>query len=278
MTPWRKSAGSFVLRAQRIAEKTAIEPPEVRIPVAEGGMPSRSIQRRTSSSMAPRPGAPPLKPVSRLRTPAIRSAAAEDTSPLPGIACNELPLAVFRSLSAAREIISSNSRKGRPLSEGAGRINGSLSSLNLSASWIKGAFGRRSRNSARRRTTSFINVLKSLPFRSSGFLALEDDNISIPTLLVSVAYRGIRHNIFFVVAPWNAENFFLVSIVYNNSGRGGRFLSQLPQSLSELSSGSFLVMRIVWHFGSTQMIYIISINGRALMLFIANTQILNLML
>jgi hypothetical protein len=96
----------LVPRAQRIAEKTAIEPPEVRIPVAVGGRPIKSaIQRRTSASIATMAGAPTLKPVKRLRTPAIRSAAAEDTSPLPGIACNELPPAVFRTLFAAREII-----------------------------------------------------------------------------------------------------------------------------------------------------------------------------
>src|SRR5260221_14780586 len=114
MTPLRKSSGSFVLLAQTIAEKTAIEPPEVRIPAAVGGRPNKSaIQRRTSASIATMAGALTFKPVQRLRTPEIRSAAAEETSPLPGMALNELPLAVFISLSAAREMISSNSRKGR---------------------------------------------------------------------------------------------------------------------------------------------------------------------
>ena len=55
--------------------------------------------------------------------------------------------------------------------------------------------------------------------------------------------RGIRQNIFFVVATWNAENLFLLAIVDNNLGKAGRFLSQLPQSLSQL------LPRIVEHLG-----------------------------
>ena len=79
--------------------------------------------------------------------------------------------------------------------------------------------------------------INALPFRSSGFLALEDDNISISTPSGVRCRRGIRHNMSLVVATWSAKNFFLLTRVDNNLRKAVVFLSQLPQSLSELSPG-----------------------------------------
>jgi hypothetical protein len=64
----------------------------------------------------------------------------------------------------------------------------------------------------------FDSGRQSLPFRSSGFLALEDDNISISTPSGVRCLRGIR-----VVATWNAENLLLLALVDNNLGKAVRF-------------------------------------------------------
>jgi hypothetical protein len=82
----------------------------------------------------------------------------------------------------------------------------------------------------RRASDQRINALKALPFRSSGFLALEDDNISISTPSGVRCLRGIPHNMFFVVAFWKRRNFFLVALVDHNLGKAGRFFVPIAAS------------------------------------------------